>query len=370
MRGAALGLLSDILDKNQELDRAFDQHVDGFDVRDRAFVRMLVATTLRHLRGLDAFIDGHAQRPPEVQARHILRLGLVQLLLMQVSDHAAIAETVSLAHPKQRGFINALLRQAQRTPPDVTQPNPANIPEWLLAAWIADYGQDSAVTIANESAQQAITYISDKDGHNEPYDGDPAELHPDMWVQDAAAAKAVPVLAEAIGGLSGKKIVDACAAPGGKTMQLAAAGADVIAVDRSANRLSRLSDNLARTGLTAEVVCSDLLQWSPPTSIDAVLLDAPCSATGTIRRHPDLPWIKKSEDMVKLAGLQARLLTHVSGWQCPILYATCSLQKMEGEQQVQQFLAAHDGYVMQSEQRILPSAYNDGFYIAMLMPKA
>lgn len=370
VRRAALSILSDILDRRQELDRVFDTHVRGLDTRDRALVRMMVATTLRHLRGLDALIDEHVRRKPDMALRHILRLGLTQLLLMDVGDHAALNETVSLVGQKKRGFINALLRGVQRDKVALSYAPPMNVPDWLYQEWVADYGAEQADLIATESAQQAKTFISNKNNQNSAFDGDVQALPEDSWVQDPSSAAAVPVLADYMGGLDGRHIVDACAAPGGKTMQLAAAGAQVIALDRSENRLQRLRDNLDRTGLSATVVCANLLKWSPPGPVDAILLDAPCSATGTIRRHPDLPWIKTQADLDKLESLQRRMLDYVAEWGVPILYATCSLQKREGEGQVAAFLDRHDHWQCAAQNRIFPSAMQDGFAIALLVPKA
>ena len=370
VRGAALGLLSDILDRGQELDRVFDTHAEGLEGRDRALLRMMVATTLRHLKGLDTLIDERVERKPDTPIRHILRLGLTQLLLMKVEDHAALNETVALAAEKKRGFINAVLRRVQREDVALTGGNATNIPDWLLDIWRADYGREQALNIAENSAQEAPIFISNKLNENKKLEKDIEKLNQDEWVQDPASASAVAMLGDHLGDMAGLCVVDACAAPGGKTMQLAALGANVIAVDRSEKRLDRLRQNLARTGLSADIICADLQSWQPQTRPDAVLLDVPCSATGTLRCHPDLPWIKKPQDIDKLAGVQKRLLTHVGQWGCPVLYATCSLQKAEGENQIRDFLDRHQGWRLIEEKRLFPDADQDGFYIALLQPNS
>lgn len=379
-RIAALGLITDILDKRQELDRVFDTHAAGLDPRDRKFMRMLVATTLRNLRGIDALLNAHMKRKPEPSVRQILRLGVTQMLLMQVEDHAAIGETVAIANQRQRGFVNAILRAVQRS--GVTElEQPANIPEWLFKTWVQDYGPDQAAEIAHQSAQQAQLQVTWVGGHNAAYDGSIADMLQDhdylsgqFWVQDQAASLAVLALQDALSDVSDRFIIDACAAPGGKAMQLVCAGAQVMAVDRSGKRLQRVSENFDRINRSIDIVESDLIDFKPEETPDAVLLDVPCSATGTIRRHPDLPWLKSPDDIQKLAGLQKRLLHHVAQWHCPILYATCSLQKQEGEGQIAHFLKTHAAqYELKMQRRILPNELDggcDGFYIAMLMPKS
>jgi 16S rRNA (cytosine967-C5)-methyltransferase len=164
----------------------------------------------------------------------------------------------------------------------------------------------------------------------------------DWWVQDTAAAMAVPLLAP----IAGARILDLCAAPGGKTMQLAAAGAAVTAVDMSGPRMARVAENLARTGLRAQLVVEDALQWTPDAGFDAILLDAPCSATGTIRRHPELPFVKDGSELAGLVALQAQLLDRALGWLRPggrLVYCTCSLLPDEGEAQLAAALARHPG---------------------------
>ena len=374
MRLQATALLSDILDKRQDLDMAFDRHVKGLEGRDRGFVRMAVATTLRHLNRIDGVIDEFADKEPSPQMRNLLRIGITQVLYMDVPDHAAVDETVNQVSQRQRGFVNACLRHVIRNRDMILQADydlPDNLPEWLFAIWQADYGDDMAGQLAGISATQAATDISGKDGSNERLADGVAvidALDADHWVQDWAAAQPVVML----GDIQGLDVIDACAAPGGKAMQLAAAGANLIALDRSAKRLKRVHENLERTDLKAEVIETDILKYMPKHPVDVVLLDAPCSATGTIRRHPDLPWIKAAQDIAKLTDLQARMLRHVPDWIKPgglLMYCTCSLQKAEGEEQISKFLSENDQFELVTERRILPMEKDggcDGFYIALM----
>jgi 16S rRNA (cytosine967-C5)-methyltransferase len=178
------------------------------------------------------------------------------------------------------------------------------------------------------------------------------------WVQDAAAAMAVRLLAPQ----PGERVLELCAAPGGKTLQLAAAGAEVTALDMSGPRLERLAENLARTGLTAKVVVADALVWQPEEAFDAVLLDAPCSATGTIRRHPDLPFVKDGSDVEELVALQAQMLDRALGMVKPggrVVFVTCSLLAEEGEGQLAAALARHPG--LEVERAALPGV-EDGWW--------
>ena len=368
-RKAALSVLSAILDKQMDLDRALDAHGVGLTPQDRSLTHMMVATTLRHLRHIDHWINARIQRPPHPQTRHLLRLGMTQLLFLETADHAAISETVSLTPKGQDKFVNAILRQIQRDTDVILSEKldfPANLPTWLFKQWVKDYGGREAMVMAEASAKQADLYVTYRlDGRNERLAGTPDFTSGEYWAQDPSSALPVQMMEEALGDLRGKTIIDACAAPGGKTLQLAAKGATIVSVDRSEKRLKRLKENVKKFDFEVEIICADLLEFQPSKTPDAVLLDAPCSATGTIRRHPDLPWIKRPEDLDKLTSLQSRMLNHVAGWGCPILYATCSLQKAEGEHQIEKFLNKHKTHTLKSEQRILPDD-NDGFYISLL----
>jgi len=361
-RHAALTLLDRVLHRRQNLDDAFDGAVPGtLEPRDRSFVRLLVATTLRRLGQIDAAIDLCLEKPltPKARAaRDVLRLGAAQLLFLATPPHAAVDGSVDLCVrdlKPYRPLVNAVLRRLARDGEAIRAAQDAarlNTPDWLWDSWTSAYG-DAARAIAAAHLAEAPLDISVK--------GDPAawaaaleatllpggslrrpaggavEVLPGFaagawWVQDAAAA----LPARLLGDVAGKSVIDLCAAPGGKTAQLAAAGANVTAVDRSPARLGRVRQNLARLGLAAEIVAADALAWRPAALADAVLLDAPCSATGTIRRHPDIPHLKSQADVEKLAVLQSRLLEAAATMLKPggtLVYCTCSLQTEEGEAQ-------------------------------------
>ncbi|MEP5278344.1 MAG: RsmB/NOP family class I SAM-dependent RNA methyltransferase, partial [Alphaproteobacteria bacterium] len=259
-------------------------------------------------------------------------------------------------------LVNAVLRRLQREGGDALTGQDAarlNTPDWLWQAWEAAYGADICRAIAESHLSPApldITVKDDAAGWAERLGGTalsdrslrltdaapvpelPGFAEGAWWVQDRAAALPVRLL----GDVAGLSVLDLCAAPGGKTAQLAAAGARVTALDRSEKRLETLARNLDRLGLQVETVAADALSWDAPTRFDAILLDAPCSATGTIRRHPDLPHLKRPEDTAKLADLQDRLLARAAGWVRPggvLVFATCSLQPEEGPERIRAFLS-------------------------------
>jgi 16S rRNA (cytosine967-C5)-methyltransferase len=363
--------LSCILDRGRLLDDLLeDRRLSRLEERDRAFVRMLLATTLRRLGQIDALIDLCLDRPlgPRATlARHALRLGVCQLLFLDLAPHAAISTSVDLVkHTPLAGFaglINAVLRRLSRDGAALVAAQDAgrlDTPDWLWRSWSAAYGEEIAAAIAAAHLNEApvdITVAADPEGWAERLE---AEILPTgslrrtaggavsrlsgfdeggWWVQDAAAA----LPARLLGDVRGRRVVDLCAAPGGKALQLAAAGGVVTAVDRSAPRLTRLSDNLARLGLTATIVAADAAAWTPDETFDAVLLDAPCSATGTLRRHPDVARHKSPADVTKLAAAQARLLDAAIALVAPgglLVYCVCSLEPQEGLDQVERVLAA------------------------------
>lgn len=374
-RKSAYKILCAVLLKTTPLDQVLaDKETFGvMDARDRNLARMIVMTALRHKGQLDGIIK-RSRNPkddfkPE-KIRMLLYVGLTQILFMKVPDHAAVDTTVELAEQdrltRQKGLINAILRRATREGKrwlDRQDAVQLNIPAYLLSAWVKDYGLSSAADIAKASLKEASIDISLKDiqdlkNYAEKF---PAEILPTeslriksggditeledfdkgtWWVQDASAALPARLMGS---DLRGQNIVDLCAAPGGKTAQLAAAGAKVMAVDRSANRLKRLDENMIRLGFTDTVksIVADGAAWCPPEKVDGVLLDAPCSATGTIRRHPDVMHLKSDSDINRLVSLQENLLNNMpniikSGGM--LIYCTCSLQKIEGEGQIQKFL--------------------------------
>lgn len=373
-RHVALNLMVRILDQKQALDHALERH-DGFlalPPHDRGFCRMMISTTLRRLGQIDHLIaraeHRSASKPPLLQ--HILRLGVTQITFMAVADHAAVDTSVRLAEHydlhKQKGFVNGLLRNLLREGQSWAIKQDAgrlNTPEWLLKTWISDYGLREAATIANANLNEAplditisapddLTHFEDIFAakhiagttlrtHNEG----PVHMREGFddgkwWVQDASAA----LPARLLGDIKGKTVLDICAAPGGKTMQLAAQGAQVIAMDRSAKRMQRLSENITRVGLDHDVrtEVADAAVWQAKEPIPFILVDAPCSATGTIRRNPDVLHHKSEKDLERLTNIQSRILDNafaqlaVGG---TLIYCTCSLQKSEGEDQIAAFFA-------------------------------
>ena len=346
-REIAFDLLSAVLDRRRSLEDALDAAPPA-DPRDRAAAHRLAAAVLRRMGTLDAVLEPLLQRAPPDGVRHILRLGAAGLLLLDTPAHAAVATAVGLARARRlvpfAGLVNAVLRKVAAAGPaalDGLDAPRLDTPAWLWASW----GRD-ARAIAEAHTQEAPLDLSLRPGALVPEGGtvlptgtvrlpagtrvaDLPGFAADAWVQDAAAALPARLLAVQ----PGERVADLCAAPGGKTAQLAMAGAAVTAIERDAGRLRRLHENLARLGLPVEVVQADALAWSPPAPLDAVLLDAPCSATGTIRRHPDVMRLKRPRDVADLADAQAGLLAAAARMLRPggrLVYAVCSLQPEEG----------------------------------------
>jgi 16S rRNA (cytosine967-C5)-methyltransferase len=362
-RRAAAALLSAVTDEGKTLETALEtaRSYQGLEGRDRAFARAIASATLRRLGSIDAVLGQYMARPlgPGAEAaRAILRTGAAQILAMAVAPHAAVSAAVALANSARSarpfaGMINAVLRKASTEGHSVFAALPAgtDIPDWLFTRWRATYGQQTAQAIALALHQEPPLDLTPK----QPEDDWPARLGARVgpfgsvrldagqdltslygfeqgawWVQDAAAT----LPAKMLGDVRGKTVLDLCAAPGGKTMQLAAAGAHVVGVDKDDKRLDRLRANLLRTNLPAELVHADILDWAPPAPVDAILLDAPCTATGTLRRHPDAAWLRRPSDIQPLAALQQALLARCAGWLKPqgrLVYAVCSLEPEEGE---------------------------------------
>jgi 16S rRNA (cytosine967-C5)-methyltransferase len=366
-RAVALDLLQEVLVRQRSLDEAMERniHWSELEPRDRAFARLLTSTTLRRLgeinQALDLFVT--ERLPPKARAvSDALRLGACQLLFLGTPAHAAVGETVELvgglgALAGYKGLVNAVLRRLGQQRP-LTDPW-RNLPAWLAGSWVDAYGEPKARAIAASHLNEApldLSVKSDPESWAQRLGGEilptgslrlsrgagPVESLPGYeegawWVQDAAASLPARLLGRP------RHAIDLCAAPGGKTAELLARGSQVTAVDRSAPRLTRLGDNLRRLGFEATVVTADAATWRPEEFAEAVLLDAPCSGTGTIRRHPDLPWLKRPADIPKLTALQDRLLANAIAMTKPgglIVYATCSLQPEEGIERVESLLAA------------------------------
>ena len=345
-RAIAFDLLSAVLDRHRSLDAALDAAAG--DPRDRAAAHRLAAAVLRRMGSLDAVLEPFLTRAPPDGVRHILRLGAAGLLLLDTPAHAAVGTAVDLARARKlapfAGLVNAVLRRVAAAGPAVLDALDAprlDTPAWLWTSW----GRD-ARAIAEAHATEAPLDLTIRPGAEPPQGATlmptgslrlpPGTRVADLpgfdagafWVQDAAAALPARLLAAR----PGERVADLCAAPGGKTAQLAATGATVIAVERDADRLRRLHDNLARLQLDVDVVQADAAAWRPDTPLDAVLLDAPCSATGTIRRHPDVLRLKRPRDLVELTAGQDRLLAAAAAMLRPggrLIYAVCSLQPEE-----------------------------------------
>ncbi len=378
-RERAHTILHEVLDRRRPLDDVLqtDRRFARLGDRDRAFARNLVATSLRRLGQIDAIVDGLLDRPlprSAAAARNALRLGACQLLFLDTQTHAAVDTSVTLAARRGpdrfRGVVNAILRrisQIDRASVDDRYPVSLNMPEWLSQSWVAHYGAETTealvaqyleapptdITVKADAARWAETLggtvISDETVRLERA-GDITALdgfaQGAWWVQDAAAALPARLLVSALAGQEDAgRVADLCAAPGGKTAQLAATGFDVTAIDVSADRLGTLKENMTRLGLRVATVEADLTEWSPPAPFDGVLLDAPCTATGTMRRHPDIPHLKRPGDVLRQADLQKKLLSRMAEFVAPggvLVYSVCSLQPEEGIERVDDFLVRHD----------------------------
>jgi 16S rRNA (cytosine967-C5)-methyltransferase len=370
-RSVAIDLIGTVLRRRRPLDDAIEDNVDmpGLPGRDRAFARLLVATVLRRLGQIDALIAHclNTPLPPRAAMVHdMLRLGIAQLLFLRTPPHAAVATTVDLADLRgfisHKGLVNAVLRRlSQEGAGLIAEQDAARLdtPDWLWRSWSLAYGEDRARAIALAHLKEApldLTVRGDPETWREVLDAMllptgtlrrtgggaimslPGYSEGAWWVQDAAAA--IPV--RLFGDVADEHVIDLCAAPGGKTAQLAAGGAHVTAIDRSPRRLDRLNSNLARLSLAVDSLTADAVTWRPPAPVRYVLLDAPCTATGAIRRHPDVPHLKTPDDVARLAAVQERLLAAAVEMLAPggmLVYCTCSLEPQEGLQQVTRLLA-------------------------------
>jgi 16S rRNA (cytosine967-C5)-methyltransferase len=378
---AARRIAADIHDCVLHKHRTLDDQLDGAGAhpglktlsdRDRALMRRLVATILRRLGTLGHVLSRLLDRgiPTDApRAQSALLIGAAQILWMDVPDHAAVDLSVRLVQSDRRaakyaGLVNAVLRRCAREGAPLIEEVKAqtlDVAPWLLARWIAHYGETTAREIATAIGHEPsldITVKSDIEQWATRLHGEvlptesvrtllqgsvtmlPGFNDGQWWVQDAAAA----LPARLFGDVKDKRIADFCAAPGGKTAQLAQAGADVTAIDRSSNRMARLRDNLTRLSLEAETVVTDAAEWKDGTdgSFDGILIDAPCTSTGTIRRHPDIGWLRQEADIAPLVALQQRLLQRAVTLLKPggtLVYCTCSLEPEEGEQAISAFLA-------------------------------
>lgn len=403
-RRAALRLLDAVLRKGLPLEAALDVAARDLDrADDRGFAHAIAAEALRRLTDLDALIDSATKRPlpDDAKARFALRIALVQALALDTPPHAAIATVLPLVDGGPRKLVHGVFGTLMRG--GATLPSPPSLPPAVAARWERHWGAEVVA-----KAETLLAAPPPLDIIFPPDAAPPAELEGTTllpnhlrlrgraavagltgygegrwWVQDVAAS----VPARLLGQGNGRTALDLCAAPGGKTMQLASAGFQVTAVDSSESRLARLSENLARTNLDAKLVAADLMTWSPPEKVDVILLDAPCSATGIYRRHPDVLYRVRPKAIAKLAVMQAKMLDRVAGWLKPgglLVYSVCSLEPEEGEHVVETFLQGRREYeaaqltagelpesvpVEGNRIRILPGLFGeaggaDGFFVA------
>lgn len=377
-RHLALTVLEAVIRDRTSLDRALPTALDDrrfieLAARDKAFARLLAMTVLRHHASLDKVVTEFLSKPLAANAeriRLILLIGAAELILLDIAPYAAISTAVELTRlsGKTRHFdrlANAVLRRVSETGKPLYETRYAatdNFPDWMIRAWQAAYGNEVADQIATASLKEAALDFTVKDdlagwasrleaevlptGSLRRAGGGQVDELPGYdegawWVQDAAAA----LPAKLLGATAGMRILDLCAAPGGKTAQLCATGADITAVDIAYPRLERLRANLDRLGFAADIASGDAATWRHVEPFDAVLIDAPCSATGTIRRHPDILHLKRAGDIDRLVEVQQRLLDNAATLVTnggTLVYCTCSLEPAEGPERIDAFLAAHD----------------------------
>jgi 16S rRNA (cytosine967-C5)-methyltransferase len=386
-RDLAHRVISAVLVDRTPLDQALSQALASpkfarLEARDRAFARSVATTALRRKGELDHVLNAYLERPLPAEPRHvrsILLAGAAQLICLGTSPHAAVGLSVEAVRRERggarfAGLANAILRRVSAGAADLLGKEDAtrlNIPDWLWKRWCAFYGEEVARRIAVASLREAPLDITIKRpgdvllwagrlggkalgeatvrlaAQGRRVEELEAYAKGEWWVQDAGAA----LVARVAGPVAGKAVADLCAAPGGKTAQLVAAGGSVTAVDASQRRLERLSANMRRLRMEPEVVAANVLSWAPGRTFDVVVLDAPCSATGTIRRHPDILHLKQPGDIERHARQQAAMLASAAGLVKPgglLVYSTCSLEPEEGEQHIEAFLGTNQAFAREA----------------------
>jgi len=370
-RRSAVWLLGQVTGEGRLLSELLPRGVERLAPEDRARAQRLAVSTLRWMDRADRMLGPHLKKRPRDEVMNVLRLGVVEMAVEGAAPHGVVDAAVSLMRSGKRtigmaGMVNAVLR---RVAEDLAKwdglPLP-RLPKWLRGPLIDGYtkaeveaieaahargapldltANGDAVAVALAVGGVVLPTGSVRLAEYGQVTGLPGYHTGDWWVQDAAAALPARILAAQ----PGEAVLDMCAAPGGKTMQMAAAGADVTALDLSGVRLRRIEENLARVGLNATLVEADALEWAPERLFDAVLLDAPCSATGTMRRHPDLPYAKDGSGFMALFELQERMIDRVVALLRPggrLVYCTCSLFPDEGEVQIDTALKRLDGLAL------------------------
>jgi 16S rRNA (cytosine967-C5)-methyltransferase len=354
-RATAVAILDGVLGEGRMLS---DFSGDHLPPADRARALRLAETALRHLDPADKLLEKHLRKSPPLTVRNTLRLAVVERSL-GAPAHGVVNAAVEITRQggKRTAHLAGLVNAVLRALPDPVTLQTQKLPRWLRQPLVHTYGRDITTAIEAVHAQEPPLDLTLRDGFPHP-EGEclptgslrlrtpgqlstlPGYAEGGWWVQDAAAALPAKLLQP----MPGERILDLCAAPGGKTLQLAAAGADITALDISAPRMARVQANLARTGLTAALITADALHWQPEAQFDAILLDAPCSATGTIRRHPDLPFVKDGSELPSLTTLQSQLIDRALSWLKPggrVVFSTCSLLPEEGEAQLAAALQRH-----------------------------
>ena len=372
IRRIAAKMLSSI-EAGKRLDEVMDR-LNPLSQRDRNMTHAIVLMALRRRGEIMAMIKQYVSKPIPARphlARALLQIGIAQLCYMDIKPYAALNETINAMHHKEkpyRGLLNAVLRQCARNLPKTVVSPRSNIPDWMFDIWISHYGEDTAYAIATQHIHIPPLDICFKNPetakiwakthhhstitptHVRISTGGFTNLLPhfstgEWWVQDVASG--LPLLATAI--INNPTVLDVCSAPGGKTLQLVAKGAKVTSLDISHSRLSRLRDNLERTHLNADIICADVFEWETEQKFDIVLLDTPCSATGIMRRHPDILIHRKPSDITKFTMLQDRLLDKVAPFvkhMGQLIYCNCSLDPLEGEERIIAFLKRNPDFTL------------------------
>ena len=377
-RGLAIKILNQVLSSRNGLENVISSSnaYNQMEGRDRAFIRLLVATTLRRLGQIDALIRSYLKRPLPKKSRavkDILRIGVAQIVILETPAHAVVDTSVRLCeqtrNPGQKGLVNAILRKISQEGAEkflALDAAKLNTPKWLWESWRTQFGEKTCRAIGEAHLHEPPLVLSAKKDPEELSGVLGAELLPTgsimlrsggmvaslagydegtWWIQDTAAALPAKVLIAAMPLNQKHRVLDMCAAPGGKTAQLAASGATVTAIDRSKKRLNTLRSNLKRLNLKATIISADASTYRPSNTIDGILIDAPCTATGTIRRHPDIARNKRHDDVQRLSKLQKQILANAVDQLLPgsvLVYSVCSLQREEGVDLIQEVLAENE----------------------------